>query len=735
MKFRIVSLCLFFAFRVGISQNIDSLLLKLYQESNDRSRIEILLNISSFYDQHDRNFIQAENYLYEALQIAQTAGDNTLLANTYNELGKFYRNQSKYPEALKYHHLADSLAVKMGDCILQATTLNNIGVVYRRLDNHAQASEYHLRALNIAEGCKDTFNISVACNSLGNIFSLNGRYQQALSYFNRALALSISQNNLLGQAMNFNNIGEVYEFMGDYRNAKYYYTKSLDINFKLKNLKGISINYNALGKIEMFNGNPENAYRLFQNALDIDRKLGDKKFLADSYVNLAKACLALKKIDKAKIYLDSTITIAQQIGSPWHLQSAYEAYSDYFVQKSDYLSALLSYKNASRFKDSLLNEKNARHLSTIQTIYETEKKEKEISYLLQEQALKQKELEKNNAQKNALIIGLVLSSLVVIVSLFAWRTKVKSNIVLSDQIKEIEDKNRLLEIQKEEIEQQKIKIESNQAFIEQKNKNLEEAHKIIESYIENITDSIRYAEKIHESIQPSLSDMLSIFLDAFIYSKPKDIVSGDFCWLTRRDNLVFLALADCTGHGVPGAFMSTIGINILNQAINEQHLYSPDKILTFINRTLINRLNKSTGEQVLKNSMDIAVCTFDTESLLLSYSGALIPIFIQKGNSVEEVKPDSITLGTNFSHSASGFSLQNIQLNHGDWVYLSSDGFFDQLGGESRKKFTRKQFMQIAADSPNMKGNVKVDIIEKKFLQWMNRTPQLDDVLVWGFQV
>jgi len=735
MKFRIVSLCLLFAFRVGISQNIDSLLLKLYQESNDRSRIEILLNISSFYDQHDRNFIQAENYLYEALQIAQTAGDNTLLANTYNELGKFYRNQSKYPEALKYHHLADSLAVKMGDCILQATTLNNIGVVYRRLDNHAQASEYHLRALNIAEGCKDTFNISVACNSLGNIFSLNGRYQQALSYFNRALALSISQNNLLGQAMNFNNIGEVYEFMGDYRNAKYYYTKSLDINFKLKNLKGISINYNALGKIEMFNGNPENAYRLFQNALDIDRKLGDKKFLADSYVNLAKACLALKKIDKAKIYLDSTITIAQQIGSPWHLQSAYEVYSDYFVQKSDYLSALLSYKNASRFKDSLLNEKNARHLSTIQTIYETEKKEKEISYLLQEQALKQKELEKNNAQKNALIIGLVLSSLVVIVSLFAWRTKVKSNIVLSDQIKEIEDKNRLLEIQKEEIEQQKIKIETNQAFIEQKNKNLEEAHKIIESYIENITDSIRYAEKIHESIQPSLSDMLSIFLDAFIYSKPKDIVSGDFCWLTRRDNLVFLALADCTGHGVPGAFMSTIGINILNQAINEQHLYSPDKILTFINRTLINRLNKSTGEQVLKNSMDIAVCTFDTESLLLSYSGALIPIFIQKGNSVEEVKPDSITLGTNFSHSASGFSLQNIQLNHGDWVYLSSDGFFDQLGGESRKKFTRKQFMQIVADSPNMKGNVKVDIIEKKFLQWMNRTPQLDDVLVWGFQV
>jgi len=735
MKFRIVSLCLLFAFRVGISQNIDSLLLKLYQESNDRSRIEILLNISSFYDQHDRNFIQAENYLYEALQIAQTAGDNTLLANTYNELGKFYRNQSKYPEALKYHHLADSLAVKMGDCILQATTLNNIGVVYRRLDNHAQASEYHLRALNIAEGCKDTFNISVACNSLGNIFSLNGRYQQALSYFNRALALSISQNNLLGQAMNFNNIGEVYEFMGDYRNAKYYYTKSLDINFKLKNLKGISINYNALGKIEMFNGNPENAYRLFQNALDIDRKLGDKKFLADSYVNLAKACLALKKIDKAKIYLDSTITIAQQIGSPWHLQSAYEAYSDYFVQKSDYLSALISFKNASRFKDSLLNEKNARHLSTIQTIYETEKKEKEISYLLQEQALKQKELEKNNAQKNALIIGLVLSSLVVIVSLFAWRTKVKSNIVLSDQIKEIEDKNRLLEIQKEEIEQQKIKIESNQAFIEQKNKNLEEAHKIIESYIENITDSIRYAEKIHESIQPSLSDMLSIFLDAFIYSKPKDIVSGDFCWLTRRDNLVFLALADCTGHGVPGAFMSTIGINILNQAINEQHLYSPDKILTFINRTLINRLNKSTGEQVLKNSMDIAVCTFDTESLLLSYSGALIPIFIQKGNSVEEVKPDSITLGTNFSHSASGFSLQNIQLNHGDWVYLSSDGFFDQLGGESRKKFTRKQFMQIVADSPNTKGNVKVDIIEKKFLQWMNRTPQLDDVLVWGFQV
>lgn len=735
MNARLLPVVLIIAIRIGFTQNIDSLLLKLYQESKDNSRVEILLNISAFYDQHDRNFILAENYLKEALQIARSLNDNELLAKTYNELGKFYRNQSKYPEALRYHGLADSIAVSIGDSLLRSTSLNNIGVVYRRLDNHAQASEYHLKALNIAEGCRDTFNISVACNSLGNIFSLNGRYEQALSYFNRALALSISQNNLLGQAMNFNNIGEVYEFMGDYSNAKYYYTKSLDINFKIKNLKGISINYNAIGKIEMFEGKPDNAYKLFVNALDIDKKLGDKKFLADSYVNLAKASMALKQFAKAKNYLDSTIAIAKQIGSLWHLQSAYEVYSDYYLQKSDYQSALINFKQAALFKDSLLNEKNSRHLSTIQTIYETEKKEKEIQFLLQEQALKQKELERKNTQKNALIIGLVLSTMVVVISLFAWRTKVKSNILLSRQINEIEEKNRLLELQKEEIERQKIKIENNQTKIEQKNRNLEEAHKIIESYIESITDSIRYAEKIHESIQPNLDDMLAIFSDAFLYGKPKDIVSGDFCWLTRRGSMVFLALADCTGHGVPGAFMSTIGINLLNQALNEQHLLTPDNILSFINQTLISRLNISSGEQVLKNSMDIAVCTLDTESLSLSYSGALIPIFIQRGNSIEEIKPNSITLGTSFSQGAPGFTLKNFKLQHGDWIYLSSDGLFDQLGGESGKKFMRKRFMQTVQGSSNAPGKIRGDILEKEFLHWMNRTPQIDDVLVWGFKV
>jgi tetratricopeptide (TPR) repeat protein len=186
--------------------------------------------------------------------------------------------------------------------------------------------------------------------------------------------------------MNFNNIGEVYEFMGDYNNAKYYYTKSLDINFKIKNLKGISINYNAIGKIEMFEGKPDNAYKLFINALDIDKKLGDKKFLADSYVNLAKASMALKRFAKAKNYLDSTIAIAKQIGSLWHLQSAYEVYSDYYLQKSDYQSALINFKQAALFKDSLLNENNSRHLSTIQQSMKQIKRRKKLNFYFRNSA-------------------------------------------------------------------------------------------------------------------------------------------------------------------------------------------------------------------------------------------------------------------------------------------------------------------------------------------------------------
>lgn len=721
----------------GYSQaKVDTLLLKLYQEPRDSIRVLILKDIAYEYEVNEQNPILAENYLLEAKRLAENLKNDKLKIEVYTSLGVLYRNISNYTNALKFHNDALEFAKSISDKHYQCVSLNNLGVVYRRLDNHAYASEYHIKALKLAEEIKDTFNIAVACNSLGNIFSLNGRYDEALEYFQRALFLSKKMENLLGQAMNYNNIGEVYEFKGDYEKAKEYYSKSLDVNFKINSLKGIGINYNALGKIELYLGNVAKAYNYFKKSLEIDKQLGDKKFLADSYINLAKAQLFLNYNNQALSNIDSCLKIAKQINSLIHFQQAYEVLSTYYQRIGNHGKALEYFKLASAYKDSVLNEKNSRHISTIQTLYETEKKENEIKLLLQQQELKQREITKQKIQTYALLIGLLLSGFMLVAIYFTLKVKRKTADQLAEQIKEIELKNVLLEEKNQEIEEQKKEIEKNKNFIEQKNKNLEEAYKIIENYIEKITDSIRYAERIQESIQPSLSQIKSAFPDTFVLNRPKDIVSGDFYWMQKLGKKVFFALADCTGHGVPGAFMSIIGIDIINQAINQHHLFKTDDILSFIDQELVRRLSRSKVEKVLKDSMDIALCVFDSETYLLEYTSALIPIFLQHNSTIEELKPDFITLGTRLTNiNKKNFTVKTKKLIPGDWIFISSDGYFDQLGGENHKKFMRSRFKENLMLVSDLDGEGKCSHLEKTLLDWMNNTEQIDDILVWGIKV
>lgn len=716
-------------------QKADSLLLKLYEENNDSARVITLIEISGYYDQEEKNSVLAENYLIEAKKIAENINGTSLRITIYNKLGVFYRNQSKYDEAIKFHSESYSLAKETGNIPMQVSALNNLGVVYRRIDNHAIATEYHIKALRLAEEVKDSFNISVAYNSLGNIFSLNGRYDEAIDYFGKALGISEAMNNKLGQAMNTNNIGEVYEFKGDYLKAKEFYGKSLDFNNQIKSLKGIAISYNALGKMDLYTGNYNSAYSYFCRALEIDKSIGDKKFIADSYINLSRVLLALNRLKETKINLDRGIFIARDIKSLTHLQQAYETYCQYYQKLNRYDSALQYYVFASEVKDSILNVKNSRNISTIQTIYETEKKENEIKMLKQSQELKQKELNRQKIQKYGLMISLFLTSGVIILIYIALRSKRDGNKILSHKIEEIEKQNVLLEKQKTEIQQQKEEIERSKNFIEQKNSNLEEAYKIIENYIEKITDSIRYAERIQESIQPTNEIVREVFADSFVYNKPKDIVSGDFVWMVTSGNKIYFALADCTGHGVPGAFMSIIGINLLNQAVNLHHFYRPDQFASFLNEQLILRLRKLENEQVLKDSMDVAICIFDKESFQLSYTGLLIPIFIQSGGLISEIKPNHRTLGTSFNEKATTFEVNDYKLIKGDWIYLASDGYFDQLGGDQAKKLTRNRFKQIISKNYLLTGQEQKDIIEKEIMSWMGKNEQIDDVLIWGVKI
>lgn len=702
-------------------QNIDSLLTNLQYTQDTLSKIELNFKIANYYYSKEKNSKEAEKILLEAKRLSHNQKKIAIKIRVCNELGVFYRNQSRYSESLELHNEAFKLASQIEDKKAKVISLNNIGVVYRRFDDRSKAADYHLRALKIAEEIKDTFSISVSLNSLGNIYSLNGSFDQALTYFFKALELSEKQNNLLGQAINYNNIGEVYEFSEKYEKAQEYYTKSMNINKKLNNEKGIAIGLNAIGKTLLFTGFPQTAYNYFTEASIIDKRIGDKKFIADGYVNLGRALVVLKRYDEAKQCLAQGIKVAEECKSKYHLQIANNELCKIYSEKGDFNTALLYYIKSTQYKDSILNEKTSKQLATLQMLFETEKKEKENQILKQKQEINDKENKRQKYFIYSLSLGLFLSFVLILVVYLALLSKRRAN--------------RLLSKQKDEIELQSQKIEQQKHNIEVKNRNIEEAYQIIESYIGKITDSIRYAEQIQKSILPDTDLLKALFSDTFTYYKPKDIVSGDFYWYTVRGDKIFIALADCTGHGVPGAFMSIIGIDLLNQIVIQQGCEEPDKILSFLNHELREKLRKGKEELILKDSMDIALCIIDKSSREICYSGALIPLFIVSDGEVSEIKPNYTSLGASNRLFNKEFRVHKFILNPESWIYLTTDGYIDQFGGEFNKKFMRSHFVEFLLKVNHLPANIQRDELDNQFNSWMGEREQLDDVLVWGIKV
>jgi serine phosphatase RsbU (regulator of sigma subunit) len=278
-------------------------------------------------------------------------------------------------------------------------------------------------------------------------------------------------------------------------------------------------------------------------------------------------------------------------------------------------------------------------------------------------------------------------------------------------------------------------IRSLKTTIEQQNASLDESYQLIEEYIGKLTDSIRYAERIQSALLPPLEATSKTFSDSFCLYLPKDFVSGDFYWYTERDDNVYFAAADCTGHGVPGAFMSIIGIDMLNQAMNLYPDPNSSTIVSFIGEELRKRLRFDTEESVFKDAMDIALCKFTPSTHTLEYCGALMPLVIVRNKKLNLFKPNSVSLGTNTQHSNISLTDTFIDLQKNDWIYLFSDGFMDQISGEGNKKFMRSRFLEVLVQISEHKGQYQKDELQRVFDNWKGKMAQIDDVLVFGLKI
>ena len=318
-------------------------------------------------------------------------------------------------------------------------------------------------------------------------------------------------------------------------------------------------------------------------------------------------------------------------------------------------------------------------------------------------------------EKQKLITYFVAVALMLVTGLgyfvyLNYRNKKKANEVL-------EERNRLITLQKEEIQKQKEVAENQRDQIAYQKK--------------HITDSIHYALRIQRAILPSL-ELFTDEIEHFVLYKPRDIVSGDFYWVNKINNVWIIIAADCTGHGVPGALMSMLGVSFLNEIVNNKHINKPDLILNALRENIIHALKQMESKNEVKDGMDISVCAFDNNTGKLEWAGAENPLFLVQKGELTQIKGDKMPVAIH--DVMEPFTLHSFKLNKGDTFYIFSDGYIDQFGGPNQKKFLSKNLKQVILSIQDKTMYEQGGALDKVFEEWKKDVEQVDDITIIGLR-
>jgi serine phosphatase RsbU (regulator of sigma subunit) len=360
--------------------------------------------------------------------------------------------------------------------------------------------------------------------------------------------------------------------------------------------------------------------------------------------------------------------------------------SECYEKTGNYIKALSAYQQYAAINDSVGRKENIRKATELTMNYEFDKKER---------ALKAEQEAKDAItllQQLALIAGLVLSLIIIAGAIIGYLNKQKAN--------------RQLKKQKDEIELQK----------------------------NNLTTSIHYAQRIQSAVFPSDEILSEYFPEHFILFKPLDIVSGDFYWCMQNRNEVFFAVADCTGHGVPGAFMSILGITFLNEIVHKMSVCTTGELLDQLRKIVIRTLHQSQDNSQTKDGIEIGFCRFDMKNKRLQFSGAFRPMFLIRDNSIHHISGDNMPIAI-YDDEKRSFTNNDILLQKGDVVYLFSDGYVDQFGGTDRKTFKTKRFKELLLDICNLSMGEQQRVLERTIEEWRGDIEQIDDILVAGIRI
>ncbi len=292
------------------------------------------------------------------------------------------------------------------------------------------------------------------------------------------------------------------------------------------------------------------------------------------------------------------------------------------------------------------------------------------------------------------------------------------------------DQSQQLKKQNEELQELNIELERK---VEKRTQKVIEQKQIIEEHNRKLTDSIRYAQEIQKAMLPSLDSVVKALPSFFVLLKPKDIVSGDFYWFAEKKGKIIIAAIDCTGHGIPGAFVSLIGNDLLNEIVLSREIVIPNQILYSLNRGIKNALNQEKTAN--HDGMDMSLCVIDKEEETLTFAGAKNSLVYVRNNEVYQIKGDRYSVGDPLEKGQKVFTNHRVSLENNPTFYMFSDGYQDQFGGAKSKKFMIAQLKELLLKISNKSMDFQQNMLDRTITNWMQGQDQIDDILVMGFRI
>ncbi|MCU0447185.1 MAG: tetratricopeptide repeat protein [Microscillaceae bacterium] len=651
-------------------------------------------------------------------QLKQASGKAKV--NVLNQLAEAMAN-SQPVKARNYAQEAIELAQDLDFEAGQAHALKNVGIIYQMQGNQSQALQYFLNALRMYEKLQNSVGIAQTLNNVGIIYQQQKKYEKARQYYERVLKIDEQTRDLKGQASTLNNLGDIYYQQDQYTQASAYYEKSLQIRQQMRDEAGIAVSLKNIGLVHYVQNDYLAALRNFFNSLALDTKLGNQASISSTDINIANTYLKIEKIDSALYYATKGYESAERIGLEREKAEVCLILADIHSLLGDYEKAFGFQAEYQIIQDLAFSEENAKKIEALQTSYELEKKQTEVDLAHQR-------------NRNQLII--IYASSLGLILLFAL-----AYVLYQANARKKRD-NQLLQLQNAEINQQKEEITAQRDLIEEQLHEIEQKNREITEKNLNIESSINYALTIQQAILPKQHLIDAILATNFIFYRPRDVVSGDFYWFYHLPSenggkgKAIISAIDCTGHGVPGAFMSMIGDSLLNQIVIDKNISEAHLILNELHKGV--RVALSQGETHNRDGMDMALCVIDLDKKNIQFAGAKNPLVYLQNQELKEIKAEMYSVGgwDEGEESERIFSSQTISYAEATTTfYIYSDGYQDQFGGPKTKKFMRSKLKELFLQIHQEPMVYQEQILADTFEEWKGSNFQVDDILIIGIRV